>query len=75
MSTEHPVPVVIGGASGIGWATAQLMAERGDTVVIADLDGDAANTRAIDLDGGAHTKRYPDIVARIADLTADTETS
>ncbi|NUP26923.1 MAG: SDR family oxidoreductase [Nocardia sp.] len=49
MSTENPVSVVIGGASGIGWATAQLMAERGDTVVIADLDGDAANTRAAEL--------------------------
>ena len=49
MSTDADLAVIIGGASGIGWATAQLMAARGDTVVIADLDGAAANTRATEL--------------------------
>lgn len=53
MSTEHAVAVIIGGASGIGWATAQLLAERGDTVIIADLDGGAATTRAAELGGRA----------------------
>ena len=53
MSTEHAVAVIIGGASGIGWATAQQLAERGDTVIIADLDGDAATTRAAELGGRA----------------------
>jgi NAD(P)-dependent dehydrogenase (short-subunit alcohol dehydrogenase family) len=96
MSTDHAVAVVIGGASGIGWATVQLLTERGDTLVPglveeyidntplgrAGTPGDIAQTigfltsaaagwmtgAAIDLNGGAHTKRYPDIVARIADM-------
>ncbi|MGI5218657.1 SDR family NAD(P)-dependent oxidoreductase [Nocardia sp. CA-290969] len=51
MNTPAQVAIIIGGASGIGWATAQLMAGRGDTVIIADLDGSAANTRAAELGG------------------------
>jgi NAD(P)-dependent dehydrogenase (short-subunit alcohol dehydrogenase family) len=31
--------VITGAASGIGWATAQLFAERGDKVIVADLRG------------------------------------
>lgn len=62
MTTEHAVSVVIGGASGIGRATAQLMADRGDTVIIADLDGDAANTRATELGhpAGGHRVQVTD---------------
>lgn len=56
MSTSPDVAVVIGGASGIGWATAQLMAARGDIVVIADLDGAAATARAAGL--GGHTSAH-----------------
>ena len=37
------VSVVIGGASGIGAATARLLADRGDRVVVADLPGTAAD--------------------------------
>ncbi|MFI5719135.1 SDR family NAD(P)-dependent oxidoreductase [Nocardia sp. NPDC051750] len=51
MSTQGQVAVIIGGASGIGWATAALMAARGDTVIIADLDGAAATARAGELGG------------------------
>jgi NAD(P)-dependent dehydrogenase (short-subunit alcohol dehydrogenase family) len=57
MSTEHAVAVVIDGASGIGWATAQLLTERGDTVIVADLDGDAATTRAAELGGRASAQQ------------------
>lgn len=32
------VALVSGAASGIGWATARLFAERGDSVVLADID-------------------------------------
>lgn len=49
MSTPAPVAIIVGGASGIGWATAQLMADRGDTVIIADIDGEAARSRAGEL--------------------------
>lgn len=60
MSTTADVAVVIGGASGIGWATARLMAERGDTVALADLDGDAAAARAAEL-GATATGHQVDI--------------
>lgn len=45
--------VVIGGASGIGWATAQALAAEGCRVTIADLNADAARDRASEL-GAAH---------------------
>ncbi|WP_280423597.1 SDR family NAD(P)-dependent oxidoreductase [Nocardia carnea] len=51
MSTSGQIAIIIGGASGIGWASAQLLSARGDTVIIADLDGTAARTRATELGG------------------------
>ncbi|EGD53657.1 SDR family NAD(P)-dependent oxidoreductase [Gordonia neofelifaecis] len=51
------VAVVIGGASGIGWASAQLMAEHGASVVIADIDGDHAAERAASLGAAARAQR------------------
>jgi len=45
--------LVAGGASGLGAATARALAERGATVVIADLDGDKAEALASDLGNGA----------------------
>ena len=41
--------LVIGGASGIGWATAKALAADGDRVVIADLNGASAAARAEEL--------------------------
>ena len=44
--------LITGGAQGLGLAMAQLFAERGDRVIIADLDAEAAQARAADLGEG-----------------------
>lgn len=49
--------VVIGGASGIGWASARLLADEGATLVIADIDADRAAERADELGGQASSHR------------------
>ena len=48
------VAVVIGGASGIGWATAQALVADGCRVTVADLNVDGARDRAAEL-GEPHT--------------------
>ncbi|WP_319457367.1 MULTISPECIES: SDR family oxidoreductase [unclassified Mycobacterium] len=45
-SLTNAVAIVTGGASGIGRATAQSLARRGASVVIADVDVDGARTAA-----------------------------
>jgi len=52
--------IVIGGASGIGWASAQALAADGYRVVIADLNGDAAAARATEL-GDPHRGELVDV--------------
>jgi NAD(P)-dependent dehydrogenase (short-subunit alcohol dehydrogenase family) len=47
------IALVTGGASGIGAATARVLADRGATVVIADLDLDGAQEVAGGLTGGS----------------------
>lgn len=46
------VALVTGGAQGIGWATVRRLAEEWPHVVIADLDGAAAEARAGELGAG-----------------------
>ncbi|KAF4334376.1 D-arabinitol 2-dehydrogenase [Fusarium beomiforme] len=44
MSLKGKVYALTGGASGIGFATAKVLAQRGATVSIADIDADAMST-------------------------------
>lgn len=53
--------VVVGGASGIGWATAQALAKAGHTVVVADLNAELAARRATEL-GAPHRSAQVDVV-------------
>ncbi|MDT2006727.1 SDR family oxidoreductase [Rhodococcus opacus] len=46
---QDKVAVVIGGASGIGLACAQLLAVEGASVAVADIDGDKAAARTAEL--------------------------
>lgn len=75
--------VVVGGASGIGWATARALAAAGWRVTIADLDADVAEARAAELPpaaalppaaGPAHEGRRVDVTdeASVEALFADT---
>ena len=54
------IAVVIGGASGIGWATAQALAAQGDQVTVADRNADGAQSRAAEL-GNPHTAASVDV--------------
>ena len=64
--------VVVGGASGIGWATAQQLASDGWRVTVADVNGDLAEARAAELQGAgglagaadapSHEHRVVDVV-------------
>ncbi|AWH93626.1 short-chain dehydrogenase [Dietzia lutea] len=69
--------VVVGGASGIGWATARALAAAGWRVTIADLDADLAAARAAELPpaaGHAHEGRRVDVTEEpsVEALFADT---
>ncbi|MBN3457298.1 SDR family NAD(P)-dependent oxidoreductase [Mycolicibacterium sp.] len=59
MSTPR-VAIVIGAASGIGWASAQALAADGCRVVLADRNTEGARARAADL-GAPHTSGYVDV--------------
>src|SRR5438094_5568034 len=48
---EGKVAIVTGSGSGIGEATARLMAREGASVVVADIDGTEAERVAGELDG------------------------
>lgn len=50
---SSPLAIITGGASGIGWASAQTLSARGFRVVIADINAEAARERAAELGGDA----------------------
>ena len=64
--------LVTGGASGIGEACARAFAEAGAHVTIADLNGEAAERLAAELDGEAWQVDLGDTAA-LADLSLDAD--
>ncbi|NIH98677.1 SDR family NAD(P)-dependent oxidoreductase [Mycolicibacterium fluoranthenivorans] len=68
------VAIVVGGASGIGWASARALADEGYRVVIADRNAEGARSRAAEL-GAPHTGTGADVTdeASIATLFEQTE--
>lgn len=67
--------IVVGGASGIGWASAQALAAAGHRVVVADRNADGAATRAHEL-GAPHGSAEVDVtdeasVAALFEHTTD----
>jgi 3-oxoacyl-[acyl-carrier protein] reductase len=71
-STER-IAVVIGGASGIGWASVNALAADGCRVTIADLNADGARERAAEL-GAPHISAQVDVTdeASVERLFAET---
>src|SRR3954449_4022075 len=63
-------PIITGGASGIGRACATAFAQAGASVVIADLNGEAARRAAADLNAEAWEVDLSDTAA-LAGLTLD----
>jgi 3-oxoacyl-[acyl-carrier protein] reductase len=53
--------VVVGGASGIGWASARALAAEGHRVVIADRNLEGAQARAAEL-GAPHSAAFVDVI-------------
>ncbi|MCU1484278.1 MAG: short-chain dehydrogenase/reductase [Actinomycetia bacterium] len=66
---EGKPALVVGGGSGIGRATALLLAEVGARVAVADLDGDRAKAVASEVDGTAIAGDVtdPDDAQRVVD--------
>jgi len=67
MKLEGSAAIVVGGASGLGGATARLLVERGARVAIIDLDADRADDLASELGDRA--------LALHADVTKEDEVS
>lgn len=59
-NSSDRIAVVVGAASGIGWATARALADDGCRVTLADRNGDGARARAADL-GDPHTAADVDV--------------
>lgn len=73
--TKGKVAIVTGGADGIGWATAQRLAQEVEHVVVADLRADTAQARAAAL-GEHHCGLGADVtvqedVAALVDTVVD----
>jgi NAD(P)-dependent dehydrogenase (short-subunit alcohol dehydrogenase family) len=73
---EGKVAIVTGGAGGIGAATCRLMAERGASVVVADIDGERAQAVASEIAAAGSKARAQRVdladEASIVAMVADT---
>jgi 3-oxoacyl-[acyl-carrier protein] reductase len=71
--SAHRTAIVVGGASGIGWATARALAADGCRVVIADRNADGARVCAAEL-GDPHAAAAVDVTdeGSVRQLFADT---
>ncbi len=74
MDPRDKVAIITGGASGIGLATARLLAEHGARIVIADLQEEAGEAAVTEIEGRGGAARFvrtdvtnrDDVVAMIA---------
>lgn len=64
------IALVTGGAGGLGLATARRFAADGMTVVVADLNGEAAEKAASGLEGGGHFGLALDVADEAAVVAA-----
>ncbi|MSP38485.1 MAG: SDR family oxidoreductase [Deltaproteobacteria bacterium] len=61
---DNKVAIVTGGGGGIGGAIVQRFAKEGAKIAVADIDGDAAKTRAKEIAGGGG-----DAIPIVSDVT------
>jgi 3-oxoacyl-[acyl-carrier protein] reductase len=71
ISFDKKVAFITGGGTGIGLATAQLMADHGATIVLADIDQKALDHAAVSL--AAHSDRVLCLRMDVSDATACTD--
>jgi NAD(P)-dependent dehydrogenase (short-subunit alcohol dehydrogenase family) len=77
-SSTSPVAVITGGASGIGLATARLLADRGYRLVLADIEESRLRSASAGFDSKTEVLEVvtdvsdKDAVDRLADTTFDT---
>src|SRR5215210_4381271 len=64
-NSSDRIAVVIGAASGIGWATARALAADGCRVTLADRNGDGAHGKADEL-GEPHTAAEVDVTDEVS---------
>src|SRR5919106_989294 len=67
------VALIVGGASGIGRATARVLAERGAHVAVADLNGEGSDLVAAELDSAYGEGRATSIRVDVTDERAVAE--
>lgn len=73
MGFENKVALITGGARGIGFATAQILASEGARLVLVDINGEAAEEAARSLSGVAEAFGLKADISSEADVAAMVE--